>query len=574
MLTDYYKQEIRRLRKIAADYTRSNPELSRALSGDSADPDVSRVLEGVAFLSANIRQELDQQFPKLLHSLAQVVCPQYIRPLPATTIMAFEPRASLTQPLLIEKGTFIDSRAGEQGSCRFRTTEDMTLLPLLLEKVVTLPETQTPQLAVELHFTLQGTTLDQLPMQSLRLYLGGEFADASDLYFLLRQQLKSLTLVSGGEISLPTSAVDGTGFGVSQSIFGQRRGVMPAVDLLQQYFLCPQKFLFVDIDLSNWRHRSGDRFVLRFTCKKPNFSLPTLGKEHFVIHAVPAVNLFEHKAQSILLDPLQQSFQLLPAISNHSEDAVIYSVDDVESVARGMEKAREYIEFGGFVSSSDESAVYEIQYDSGQNSLNPDVYLKLAFPPGQQLEAKEILKAQLTCSNGELADRLQVGDISVATSSTPELATFKNITKPTPARRIPMDGDKLWRMISHLSLNYLSVTDADSLRGLLTLYVAPDAKAKSDRLLNEKKIEAITAVTVKQSETLFGHSFVHGQEIKVQLKSEFFASPGDKFLFGCVLEQFFAATSAINVYSELVFEDFFSGEQLQWPARIGSRPLQ
>lgn len=575
MLTDYYKQEIRRLKEIATDFSRGNPGLSKALAGDSADPDVTRVLEGVAFLSANIRQELDQQFPKLLHSLAQMVCPQYIRPLPATTIMAFEPKASLNQPLVVDAGTYIDSRPGEKGSCRFRTTEAVTLLPLNLTRVVTLEDTQVPELAFELHFELQGQTLDQLPLDSVRLYLGGDFTDACDLYYLMCHQLKALTLASNGEISLPVDSIQGTGFSPEQSLFGQPRGMMPAFDLLQQYFLSPQKFLFVDVDLSAWRHRGeGNQFVLRFHCQKPNFSVVTLKQENFVLHAVPAVNLFEHKAQSVLLDPLQESFQLLPVASSHAETAVIYSVEHVESVARGMDEPRGYRPFGGFSTSDDDRAVYEVTYHPGQTPQHPDLYLKLAFPGGHSLEDKEILKANLLCSNGDLAHSLSSGDVCVPTSSTPELATFRNITKPTLARRIPMDGEQLWRLISHLSLNYLSVTDADTLKSMLSLYIAPDAKGKSERLANERKVEAITSVSVEQSEALFGNAFVHGQHITVRLKSEHFSGPGDKYLFGCVLEQFFAGSAAMNVYSELTFEDHNSGESLSWPARIGSRVLQ
>lgn len=574
MLTDYYKQELRRLKEIAADFSRGNPGLSRALSGESADPDVTRVLEGVAFLSANIRQELDQQFPRLLHSLAQIVCPQYIRPLPSTTIMAFEPKASLNQPLTVEAGTYIDSRSDEQGSCRFKTTESLTVLPMRLSQVVTLEESQSPELAFELRFELDGQTLEQLPFDNVRLYLGGEFSDACDLYYLIRHQLKALTLIQNGEISLSPDVIQGTGFSPAQSLFGQPKGMMPAFDLLQQYFLSPQKFLFIDIDLSQWRHRGqGSQFALRFQCNKPNFSVPTLRQEHFVLHAVPAINLFEHKAQSVLLDPLQERFQLLPAVSAYAQDAVIYSVAHVESVARGMESPRDYRPFGGFGTAS-EHAIYEPLYLNGQDAHHPDLYLKLAFPASHTLEDKEILKAELLCTNGNLAETLLPGDICVATSSTPELATFHNITKPTPARRVPLDGDQLWQLVSHLSLNYLSITDASTLKGMLGLYVAPDNKEKSERLANTKKIDSITSVSVEQSEALFGNAFVHGQHIQIRLKSEYFSGAGDKYLFGCVLEQFFAATAALNVYSELTFEDHNSGERLQWPARIGNRPLQ
>jgi type VI secretion system protein ImpG len=154
------------------------------------------------------------------------------------------------------------------------------------------------------------------------------------------------------------------------------------------------------------------------------------------------------------------------------------------------------------------------------------------------------------------------------------LATFRNVIAPTKARNIPFDGDMLWQLISHLSLNYLSITDHTTLQAILRQYIAPDNRDKSGRLVNEKKIAAISNVTVKAGESLLDKAFVHGQNIKVTIKSENFECMGDKYLFGSVLDRFFAGTAAINVYSELTFEDFFSGECQQWPAKIGNRPLQ
>ncbi len=575
VLKDYYKQEMHLLKDIAADFSRENPSLSRTMFGSQADPDAARILEGVAFLTANIRQELDSQFPKLLHSLAQQVCPQYIRPLPAATIMAFEPRASLTQALPIPAGTYIDSTESENGVCRFKTTDQVELLPLKLDRVVEQEESADDEYSFTLHFELINQTLDQLEFNKLRIHLAGEYSDASDLYFMLCHQLASASIASEGEVSLQAGNVKGTGFNPKQSLFPQPKGMMPAYDLLQQYFLFPQKYMFVDVDLSSWKTRgSGNTFAITFNCAKPNFRLPKLSTEHFVLYATPAVNLFEQESQSVLISAKTDEYQLLPTGMSGGSEQQIYSIDNVESIARGMSEPRAYQSFGGFYDPNSEKTIYEVSYRPGSKPSAPELFLKLAFPQGQAVAEKEILQAKLTCSNGDQAENLAVGEICVATSNTPELATFRNITAPTSARRIPLDGKMLWQLVSHLSLNYLSITDADTLKAILRQYVAPDEKDKTGRLINDKKIEAITNVTVQAGESLFGNAFIRGQNIRIQLKSENFTSKGDKYLFGSVMEQFLVGTAAINVYSELTLEDFFSGECLEWPAKIGNRPLQ
>lgn len=572
MLTNYYKQELRLLKSIAKDFSRDNPALTRALTGANADPDATLILEGVAFLTANIRQELDSQFPKFLHSLAQLVCPQYIRPMPSATMIAFKPKPSLAKPLVVNSGTYIDSQEGDLGSCRFKTVDKIEILPIDLIDVV--EKSRDGDLSFSLQFELINTTLDQQPFDKLRLYIGGEYEEACDLYYLLVNQIKQVTMSTSGDISLPVDVIQPGGIENQTSIYPQPPGLMPAYDLLQTYFLFPEKFLFIDIDLTQWRERgAGTRFSINIAMRKANIELPKLSKEHFWLNVTPAVNLFETDSHSVLIAPTENEYQLLPNTGSNKANHEIYAVEHVESNARGVEQAREYQLFGGHQVNTNTQSVYELVY---KNIHKPsvDTYIKLAFDPNTPIANNEILKAKLICSNGNQADKLHTGDIGVPTSNTPELATFKNITSPTTSRKIPLDGDMLWQLISHLSLNYLSITDSTTLKSILQQYISPDAKAKSQRLLNEKKIEAITEVKIKREERLFNNAFVHGQNIVVTVKPENFASIGDRFLFGSILDKFFASTAAINVYSEFVMEDFFSGEVIKWPAQLGKRALQ
>jgi type VI secretion system protein ImpG len=572
VLTDYYKQELKKLREIAKDFSKENPAITRALTGVSADPDASKILEGVAFLTANIRQELDTQFPKLLYSLAQVVCPQYIRPLPSATMIAFSPKPSLAKPLVISKGTYIDSKETARGTCRFKTVDDIEMLPINLKNVV--EHSRNGDINFSLQFELVNQTLDQLPFGKLRLYVGGEYEEAADILYLLTTQLKQISVSTSQEVALSTNCLTASGIENQQSIYPQPDGLMPAFDLLQQYFLFPEKFLYIDIDLKHWIDRgTGDSFSINMTVKKPNIEIPELTKEYFHLFVAPAVNLFECDSEAVLLSASKNEYQLTPNTGSNKATFDIYSVDKVESNARGMEKPRGYQLFGGFSSSSDSDSVFEIDYKN-IHKATPDVFLKLAFAPNHPLEQNEILKAKLTCSNGALADKLHVGDISVATSNTPELANFYNITSPTVSRRIPLDGDLLWKLISNLSLNYLSITNADTLKSILRQYIAPDSKAKSQRLTNEKRIDSIANVSVNKGERLFNNAFIHGQNITLTIKPEHFSSPGDKHLFCSVLDKFFASCSAINVYSEFSMEDFFSGEVSTWPAQLGTRSMQ
>ena len=61
----YYQDELRYLRDVGPEFARANPEIARFLADRGSDPDVERLLEGVAFLCGRIRQKLDDELPEL-----------------------------------------------------------------------------------------------------------------------------------------------------------------------------------------------------------------------------------------------------------------------------------------------------------------------------------------------------------------------------------------------------------------------------------------------------------------------------------------------------------------------------
>ena len=105
MLNRYYEDELTKLRTLAAEFSKANPALAPMLSGMSADPDVERLLEGVAFLTGMARQKLDDEFPEFVQEIANLLFPHFLRPVPATSVVAFLPRGAQMETVLIPAGT-------------------------------------------------------------------------------------------------------------------------------------------------------------------------------------------------------------------------------------------------------------------------------------------------------------------------------------------------------------------------------------------------------------------------------------------------------------------------------------
>jgi type VI secretion system protein ImpG len=147
------------------------------------------------------------------------------------------------------------------------------------------------------------------------------------------------------------------------------------------------------------------------------------------------------------------------------------------------------------------------------------------------------------------------------------------LTKPTDALQPPQEHGLLWRLISKLSLNYLSlVTDgADAFREILRLHNFTGS------LSAEKQIDGILSL---RSEPHFarltsshGVTFARGTRVEIELDEEQFAGTG-AYTFAAVLDVFLGLYTSMNSFSQLVVRTRQRKRVLkQWPPRAGQKIL-
>ena len=66
MFNRYYQEELQNLRERAREFSAVHPAAAPMLGGQSSDPDVERLLEGVAFLTGLLRRKLDDELPEVI----------------------------------------------------------------------------------------------------------------------------------------------------------------------------------------------------------------------------------------------------------------------------------------------------------------------------------------------------------------------------------------------------------------------------------------------------------------------------------------------------------------------------
>ena len=100
----YFREELDYLRQLSKLLATEKPHLARFLAEKDADPDIERLLEGVAFLTGNLRQKIEDEFPELTHGLIKMLWPNYLRPVPAMTLIEYTPDMDKSSvPVLIPR---------------------------------------------------------------------------------------------------------------------------------------------------------------------------------------------------------------------------------------------------------------------------------------------------------------------------------------------------------------------------------------------------------------------------------------------------------------------------------------
>lgn len=144
----YFREELDYLRQLSKLLATEKPHLARFLAEKDADPDIERLLEGVAFLTGNLRQKIEDEFPELTHGLIKMLWPNYLRPVPAMTLIEYTPDMDKSSvPVLIPRNEQFTTNAGEirvdevlpsdakkeePPPCTFTLCRDIWLLPVRL----------------------------------------------------------------------------------------------------------------------------------------------------------------------------------------------------------------------------------------------------------------------------------------------------------------------------------------------------------------------------------------------------------------------------------------------------------
>jgi type VI secretion system protein ImpG len=608
-LLPHYERELAFLRGQAKEFAARYPKIAGRLmmTGDVAeDPHVERMIESFALLAARVQKRLDDDFPLFTETFLDVLYPHYLRPFPSCSIVQMDPggsAAQLTAPVTIERGTVLSARPVRGVTCKFRTAWDAELLPVQITQAgfrgvlnapegTLLPPLATTALSVTVELTTAQAGWETLQRKSLRVYLDGEPSVVSAVREAVCARV--VGVVAQASPHGPWRGMAGrlpalVGFADDESLLDWDARSHPAYRLLTEYFAFPEKFNFIDIPLPPWlKECRGTSITLHLLMagvradSNEGRLLETVTAKNFVLGCTPVVNLFRQHADPIRVTHTASSYPLV-ADARRAFGYEIYAVDSVHRVQQ-TPQGESIVEFRPFYSlrhddlAADAGHYWTLHRDDSIAAHSPGYEMEMSIvdidfdPAAPQTDT---LSVELTCTNRDLPAQMAYGvpggDLFGEGGGTARSARL--LRKPTATVRFERGRGALWRLISHLSLNHLSLSGSgvDALKELLRLYDLPRTAS------NSRQVDGLRAVDYRPATAwLAGKpfaTFARGIEVRLTVDEESFVGAGLQ-LFAQVMDRFFGLYVHANSFTQLVVLSHRTGEEvLRCQPRSGDGPL-
>ncbi|HUE72051.1 MAG TPA: type VI secretion system baseplate subunit TssF [Pirellulaceae bacterium] len=624
-LLPYFERELKQLTALGDDFATRHPQVaSRLRLGAGGDPHVERLVQAVAFLNGRIRHKLDDSFPELTEAILSVLYPHYLRPIPSLAMVQMELDAGQHELLSghqVPRGTSIETEPDAMFSerCQYRTAYDTTLWPLRIEQArMTRRPFEAPKSPLEsraqavLHVRLKTfspeTKVTQLSLDKLRIHLDrGQGVNVFRLLEMLKNDVLEICLAAGSSAkkfaTLPPAAIDLVGFAPEEALLPEDPRTFRGYRMLTEYFAFPAKHLFIDLHftdsttgrsaLAELEGAVGDTLDLYVLLKRGDADLEReLSAQTLRLGCTPIVNLFPQSADPFQLQQTETEYKVIPD-ARRGLACEIYSVAGVESVANSGE-AIEYRPFFTWKHSLGQSrqAYWHSSTRNGPGSdpndpsrFRREVFLTLVdlgFRPSQPVDAT--LRVQTTCFNGDAPSYLPTGQgagglarplLSLPDGAGP-VARLVCLAPPTRPLRPELADLSLWRLVSHLSLNHLSLESGEdaaaALREILQLYNyrrAADTQALIDSIIDIRTEKVTRRIGWRAG------GFGRGLAIHVTIDESRLAGLGG-YLLAAVLDRFLGLYVSLNSFTELTVQSkqrLGQEEPWKWPMRSGERAL-
>lgn len=584
-LLKYFHQELSYLKSKGGEFAAQYPKIAGHLElgpDGSTDPNVERLIESVAFLTARMQRDIDKKFPEYSQQLLESLYPHLVTPVPGITVAEFRPDVSkISSPdgFLVPKHTRLNIKDVDGNICVFKTCYEMRLWPITVTNVSVVDLAELGALSydnnatkgIRIDLKSQGMPFSALSLNHLDFYLNGERSFTHKVYDAIMRNPSGIYIINENEPKAKMmygARFNTKGIDPKDQILPMPGKSHPAYGVIMDYFAFPKKFHYVSIwDLNFSGIGTECSIVLPIT----HDYIPDVYTETFKLGVAPVINLFEKTSEPLKLDHTALKYKLIPDI--RAEDTTeIHTIKNVvviddetgESItippyfaqSKWQKKennglswhiTREVSKFGGF-----------------------DVYLSFVdaqFNP--QVLTTSTVYAETICTNRNMPELIPVGAILTPEAQLP-VTTISILSHATAQRMLAQRTDAYWKLVEHLNLNHLSITSLgpEGLKNILRLYAE-----ENDHAMINGIVDITQNLVTRRLTTDAWRGFIQGIELVFTLDERAFQD-SSPIILGHVLRQFLGLYTSINSFVEIKMKWKHTGEiWKEWVPLSGRQQL-
>lgn len=532
-LVPYFEREMGILRHHMDDLVRRDPATAAriGLAGElGADPGHERIMQGTALLSAQISRKLDYYHTRLTNDLLAVLGPYYLSPVPSCSVVQVDPAEKRGIPT-IPRGTELSTMTGP--TCRFRTVYDVDSPAVTLVASYTahieaplslgLPANAGGAIRITIDSADQGISLAEAVAGSVRVCIDTDAVTRAALYDTLFARTVCACVEAEQQWhKLPDVPLASVGFHDREALLPTPQRQDDSLRLLTEYFACPEKFEFFDIDLNPVLAKCRPnvrRVVLHLLTQDLHQTstprlLRSLPATALRLGCTPIINMFTRMADPIRVQAGHIAYRIsLPPMKD--APCIIYGVDGMKLLRTGQEGGAA-IDMASSLRRSSALEKHCWLFKLADPTAGTEAEVSFVDDRHRPLELLEgTVKAQLTCTNGELPSKLPAGAAGGDLRGDKLAAGYRIRLLDTPTRPLVLadQPDSHFDVIAVISANHRSVAqwDLSVLQELLRMHARPECA------ITERQIAGIVGLERRETNEWlpndYGASLAYGYQI-------------------------------------------------------------
>jgi type VI secretion system protein ImpG len=565
---DYKQQKLHSLYLEVAEFAQQYHDTHLGNLGDILEnPHITRLINAFGLLTSHLKMVVDENSTQFISALFDILYPHYNAHIPSIATIAISLNQKHGASINLPAGRLMEMQVGKN-IYKFQTSYDTEILPVKITQAVcyldqSIVNTTSSTLSI-CCTSLDKFYLSKLGLKKIRFLIKGMAKEEYSIYQNIMVNLEAVIIRAPEDhnnfITLNKDCIKKVGFDCEEGIFPYPANSFSGYRLITEFFLFPEKFLFFDLMLDEINLAQFQNSIeICFNLQGLEL-VDVVCKDNFILNATPIINLFSAESDPVEIKANIFEYPLI-INENPTKNYEIYSVNQVTININN----KEYVAQKSFDLNSDKLfSENNFKYSTKQRNTilngSQDEIQYISFVDDEgclfaDTKSPKYFYINAFCSDGNFPSIHYLAnstDFRFLENTMP-LAKIQCISSPTAKYKIGKNKDQKWKLIAHLSLNYLNIINNNNgkelLREIISMY-STDNNTLSQLLL-KNIIDVKVFEKIARTNSLGLSQFYKGNLIEIWFDCQNL-SAGLVYLFLNVLEYFFATYCSINSFIQLV----------------------